>query len=117
MKAKPAKMPFGAKWIAVAVIVLAAAAGVFAAVVSRQEHTAPDAPPMAQVATPAATQFGPTAANDAAPPGPAPDGMVWIPGGEFSMGAVDPLGQDANVVGMQATTDSRPIHRVYVDGF
>ena len=43
--------------------------------------------------------------------------MVWIPGGEFSMGAVDPLGQDANVVGMQATTDSRPIHRVYVDGF
>ena len=43
--------------------------------------------------------------------------MVWIPGGEFSMGAVDPLGQDANVVGMQATEDSRPIHRVYVDGF
>ena len=43
--------------------------------------------------------------------------MVWIPGGEFSMGAMDPLGKDANVVGMQATTDSRPIHRVYVDGF
>jgi formylglycine-generating enzyme required for sulfatase activity len=33
------------------------------------------------------------------------------------MGAADPLGQDANVVGMQATSDSRPIHRVYVDGF
>jgi sulfatase modifying factor 1 len=43
--------------------------------------------------------------------------MVWIPGGEFSMGAADPIGADANVVGMQATTDSRPIHRVYVDGF
>jgi formylglycine-generating enzyme required for sulfatase activity len=43
--------------------------------------------------------------------------MVWIPGGEFSMGAVDPLGRDANIVGMQATEDSRPIHRVYVDGF
>jgi formylglycine-generating enzyme required for sulfatase activity len=42
--------------------------------------------------------------------------MVWIPGGEFSMGAQDPA--DVNdKVGMQATTDSRPIHRVYVDGF
>ncbi len=43
--------------------------------------------------------------------------MAWIPGGEFSMGAADPLGKDANVVGMQATEDSRPIHRVAVDGF
>jgi sulfatase modifying factor 1 len=41
--------------------------------------------------------------------------MVWIPGGEFSMGAQDP--PDMNEVGMQATRDSRPIHRVYVDGF
>jgi formylglycine-generating enzyme len=117
VKAKPEEKPFGTKWIAVAVIVFAAVAGVFAAVVSRQEHASPDTAPLAQVAMPAAAQFGPTVANDTAPPGPAPDGMVWIPGGEFSMGAVDPLGQDANVVGMQATTDSRPIHRVYVDGF
>jgi formylglycine-generating enzyme required for sulfatase activity len=41
--------------------------------------------------------------------------MVWIPGGEFSMGAQDP--PDMNPVGMQATRDSRPIHRVYVEGF
>jgi formylglycine-generating enzyme required for sulfatase activity len=41
--------------------------------------------------------------------------MVWIPGGEFSMGAQDT--PDMNEVGMQATRDSRPIHRVYVDGF
>jgi sulfatase modifying factor 1 len=41
--------------------------------------------------------------------------MVWIPGGEFSMGAQD--APDMNDVGMRATTDSRPIHRVYVDGF
>jgi len=41
--------------------------------------------------------------------------MVWIPGGEFSMGAADSPGMDE--VGMSATKDSRPIHRVYVDGF
>ncbi|HTS71171.1 MAG TPA: formylglycine-generating enzyme family protein [Terriglobia bacterium] len=41
--------------------------------------------------------------------------MVWISGGEFSMGASDP--PDMNNVGMKATLDARPIHRVYVDGF
>ena len=61
--------------------------------------------------------FGPTVPNTKQPPGTAPRGMVWIPGGEFSMGAQDPTGADMNKVGMQATTDARPIHRVYVDGF
>jgi formylglycine-generating enzyme required for sulfatase activity len=41
--------------------------------------------------------------------------MVWIPGGEFSMGASDPPG--LGEVGVSATHDARPIHRVYVDGF
>jgi formylglycine-generating enzyme required for sulfatase activity len=41
--------------------------------------------------------------------------MVWIPGGEFSMGAADPPGMDE--LGMRAIPDSHPIHRVYVDGF
>jgi formylglycine-generating enzyme required for sulfatase activity len=59
--------------------------------------------------------FGPTVPNTQRPHGPAPRGMVWIPGGEFSMGAQDPPQMDR--VGMQATLDSRPIHRVYVDGF
>jgi len=61
--------------------------------------------------------FLPTVANTAPPPGQPPAGMVWIPGGEFSMGAADPVEQDRNDVGMNATNDSRPIHRVYVDGF
>src|ERR1700754_4828668 len=60
--------------------------------------------------------FQPTVENPTSPSVTAPAGMVWIPGGEFSMGAQDP-GAAAGTVGMQATTDSRPIHRVYVDGF
>ena len=59
--------------------------------------------------------FERTAANTALPPTDPPDGMVWIPGGEFSMGAQNP--PDMDEVGMKATWDSRPIHRVYVDGF
>ena len=65
---------------------------------------------------PAASDFRPTIENAAPMPAAAPDGMVWIPGGEFSMGAAEPVDpQDA--VGMQATRDSRPVHRVSVDGF
>jgi formylglycine-generating enzyme required for sulfatase activity len=37
------------------------------------------------------------------PPGPAPEGMVWIPAGEFWMGD-------------EEFPDARPVHRVYVDG-
>jgi len=63
----------------------------------------------------ASTEFKLTIPNTDAAPVPAPSGMVWIPGGEFSMGANDP--PDMDEVGMKATRDARPIHRVYVDGF
>ena len=34
--------------------------------------------------------FEPTVPNSLPAPGASPAGMVWIPGGEFSMGAADP---------------------------
>ncbi|HEU5118605.1 MAG TPA: formylglycine-generating enzyme family protein [Isosphaeraceae bacterium] len=40
------------------------------------------------------------------PPGPAPEGMVWIPPGTFWMG-----GNDPNM------TDTQPTHRVMLDGY
>jgi formylglycine-generating enzyme len=43
--------------------------------------------------------------NPSTPPGPAPEGMVWVPGGEFWMGSDT------------GPPDERPRHSVYVDGF
>ncbi len=63
----------------------------------------------------ALTEFNPTVENPRAAPGRPPTGMVWIPGGEFSMGAQ--MVPDEGRVGMVVTHDARPIHRVYVDGF
>jgi sulfatase modifying factor 1 len=70
------------------------------------------------VPTPTATppaNFEPTLENKRPVLTEAPTGMVWIPGGEFSMGAQK--ADSMNDVGMLATVDSRPVHRVYVDGF
>jgi sulfatase modifying factor 1 len=69
--------------------------------------------PMAEAAEAAA--FGPTLPIATSAPAHLPRGMAWIPGGEFSMGALDPPAIDE--VGMHAAADARPIHRVYVDGF
>lgn len=44
-----------------------------------------------------------------------PPEMVLIPGGTFSMGAPDPVGMTDG--GNDPMPDSRPVHRVYVDGF
>jgi formylglycine-generating enzyme len=59
--------------------------------------------------------FAPTIPNPTAAPASSPAGMVWISGGEFSMGAMDPPA--TTDAGMHAATDARPIHRVSVDGF
>jgi len=57
----------------------------------------------------------PTRAATSRPSGPAPDGMAWIPGGEFSMGSES---ASESLCGQPGVThDAQPIHRVYVDGF
>ena len=56
--------------------------------------------------TPAVSQPGEASLGikSSAPPGSAPEGMVWIPGGEFWMGADE-------------FADAQPWHRVFLDGF
>jgi formylglycine-generating enzyme required for sulfatase activity len=68
----------------------------------------------ASVASPEGV-FAPTKENAGPAPGPAPEGMLWIPGGEFSMGSIDPCTSLCG--GNQPMEDARPIHRVSVDGF
>src|ERR1700756_5761084 len=103
-------------WL-IALLIFAAAAAclaVYRYVVHRQAPRA-EALSAAVNSNDSAGAFEPTIPNTAAPPAKSPSVMAWIPGGEFSMGAQVMPGM--NNVGMQATLDSRPIHRVYVYGF
>ena len=61
--------------------------------------------------------FAPTIPNPTPAPKNAPSGMVWIPGGEFSMGCLAPSEGACTMATMNSVRDSQPIHRVYVDGF
>lgn len=59
--------------------------------------------------------FEATVENTVQPDEQPPEGMVWIPGGEFSMGSNVESESLCSLPGV--TRDSAPIHRVYVDGF
>src|SRR5690348_2148342 len=85
---KPAKDNSAAEskpvWIiSGAVLVIA----VFAGLAINQQPAAPRQASDVQQQPAASSPFRPTVPNKTAPPGPAPEGMVWIPGGEFSMGS------------------------------
>ncbi len=88
------------------VLVVALAAWAFNAIRSK---------PPVPAKTTASASFLPTVENQTPPPGPAPEGMVWIPGGEFSMGSTVESEAMCGLPGV--TRDAQPIHRVYVDGF
>src|SRR5436190_13440545 len=60
-------------------------------------------------------EFQPTVPNKRSPAGKAPQGMVWVPGGEFSMGAA--VGGEGSHEMPMGSNDSQPVHRVYVDAF
>ncbi|MGV3658024.1 MAG: formylglycine-generating enzyme family protein [Chitinophagaceae bacterium] len=61
------------------------------------------------------TDFDSTIENKSPAPASAPEGMVWIPGGTFSMGGINPVGMQHGGGGDMA--DARPVHRVQVDPF
>ncbi len=64
---------------------------------------------------PSSSPFALTLLNKPQPPGSAPEGMVWIPGGEFSMGST---AETESLCGQPGVTrDALPVHRVYVAGF
>jgi formylglycine-generating enzyme required for sulfatase activity len=59
--------------------------------------------------------FKTTVENIEKPEGISPKGMVWIPGGEFSMGSSF---EDESLCSLEnPAKDAGPVHRVYVDGF
>ncbi len=59
--------------------------------------------------------FLPSALNTISVTIPVPENMVLIPGGEYSMGGVNPVGMMDG--GGENMNDARPVHRVYVDAF
>ena len=93
-----------ATWLLV--LVVAAAIAALGLWLDLRAH---DSPQVVAAAPASIPSFGPTIVNQSSAPAGTPQGMVWIPGGEFSMGANDPA--DMDPVGMNATTDARPIHK------
>jgi len=90
-----------------------AAAGAAVVAVAISARSARSALPPPQTAL--ETVFAPTVANAARPSGSAPERMVWVPGGEFSMGATAASEGMCELHGV--THDALPVHRVYVDAF
>src|SRR5436190_746884 len=87
-KSKGAKPPSRANSIRRMLGVVVVVAGVVALSkysLSPGSNSPSAGPQNEKAATP--SPFAPTLPNQTSAPNPAPDGMVWIPGGEFSMGS------------------------------
>lgn len=91
-----------------ALVIVLGASIYFGAFRSRAAERPSDEPMVAAetpTPTPTPAPDTPVKINPAKAPGTAPDGMAWIPGGEFWMGAAD------------GKPDEQPVHRVKVDGY
>ncbi len=85
-----------------ALLALLALVGLAPALADELKAPAPRPGPSSPPAAPAAK----------APPGPAPKGMVWIPGGNYTRG------EARKIAGARTEyPEEKPVHRVTVDGF
>lgn len=113
---KAIRSPLSARWLLAAAVVALALATTLGYFARWSPTKQADAASSRAVPGPdPAARFLPTVHNPASLPSQMPEGMVWVPGGEFSMGALDPPA--STEAGMHGAVDARPIHRVYVDGF
>jgi formylglycine-generating enzyme required for sulfatase activity len=83
------RRPAGRVWLTALVVVAALVAGLALWAMRPLHGSARRAPRIFETShSPTSlTGFEPTVANSSSAPGPAPAGMVWVPGGEFSMGS------------------------------
>jgi formylglycine-generating enzyme required for sulfatase activity len=112
-KSPPASRPRAMWWIVAAVVIVVIVVA-FSKFRSSPGSLSASAGQKSEEAV-AASPFAPTIPNKTPAPTPRPPGMVWIPGGEFSMGSDAASESLCGLPGV--TRDALPIHRVYVDGF
>lgn len=112
-KPTAAPQPGAMRWLVTGAIVIAA---VTASVMFRSApESATTSASQTNGGATGSSLFAPTVSNKIPAPKPKPEGMVWIPGGEFSMGSDAASESLCSLPGV--TRDAVPIHRVYVDAF
>ena len=112
-----ARRPVIKSWLMVLLVLVAGGFLIWRVVGSSERKHQPASEPITITAesTSSSAAFQTTIPNSESPSGPAPKGMVWVPGGEFSMGSTV---ESESMCGLPGVTqDALPVHRVYVDGF